>query len=555
MKHISLENIINKLSIFALIISFFTFATIVLFPIFSDEIQIRMWLSRLPYDFPNRVTGLARCFSAFSHKIPFAFYIPATLNWIIHGVIESPSFLRFISLSILMLWMSTLIRYAYIQLHKNQSFNFITLFTISAIILSIFFIGINPIFIGINRNEQLYYPSLILILMLTINQFCYKDLKIKLLITTTIIVLFGTIFYGHPKGLFFIPFFIVISWNISNNFSHQKSIFTVLIFLILYLSLVSHTSWSNSYLCKEIPEFEEFMKTFYFDPLSIFYNPTLFINKAYLSVSRFTEYLGHFEFKRDYIWNFLPSIKNFNIYHIFVNFLIKTLISSIYLFTLFYLLVFSFKKNVKRKINFLLLTLFICTSTWAIFNLTKNIYDASFFYTVTSIIFIFMVIENNLLILTNRFFKIFTLIIFSISLTSQVIFISNNLLPFIRGFTGPGIRIGSYEFQHTHNSIREASEACSIDPNNGKYIVIDDLTYGYFRKSHGPVSFTYNRVGITKTPLQDLFRTVESDGMILDCNNMPEKFRKNSIRSNNICCLSKGDIKRLFIDASNSELN
>jgi hypothetical protein len=181
--------------------------------------------------------------------------------------------------------------------------------------------------------------------------------------------------------------------------------------------------------------------------------------------------------------------------------------------------------------------LLLSVTIWAIFNLTKNIYDASFFFSITFIVLFFFIIENDLFSLKTPFSRIIILLIFFITLLSQISFISNNLSPFLKGFTGPGIRIGSYEIQDTHNSIVKASEICGIDPKNGTYIVIDDLTYGYLRKSHGPVSFTYNRVGITKTPLQDLFRTVESDGMILDCNNMPENFRKNSIRSNNISAI------------------
>jgi len=197
--------------------------------------------------------------------------------------------------------------------------------------------------------------------------------------------------------------------------------------------------------------------------------------------------------------------------------------------------------------------LLICTTIWAIFNLTKNIYDAYFFYSITVLVLIFILITNN--VLRNKLFKLFLLFLLPLTLISQVTFIANNLFPFIRGFSGPGIKIGLYESQHIHNSIRDASQACEIHPTNGKYIVIDDLTYGFFRKSHGPISFTYNRVGTTKTPLQDLFRTVDSDGMILDCNNMPEKFRAKSTRVNNICCLSKSDIKKNFLNVANSELN
>lgn len=549
------KNLSRKILLIFLMITFLgTLATISLFPLFSDEIQIRLWLSRLPYEFPERITGVGRCFSAFLHPIPIVFYTSALINWVLHGLIESPTFLRVISILILLFWLSLLVGYLHFNLKNRKIYN--NNHIVNAIaILSIFFIGINPIFIGINRNEQLYYPSFIILIIITIYCHNFKELKFRIISLSLILIFINLILYGHPKGLFFVPFFLVICWQISNCFKSPKKIFFLLFVLIIYISIESHRTWSNSYKCPEIPEFEAFMKTFYFDPLSIFYNPIEFTNKAWQSLIRFIEYPVHFEFKKQYIWNFLPDTRNFNSIHKILNWIIKFLVSTIYISTLIFTLFFTLKNKKNRNVNFILLSLLMCTTIWAIFNLTKNIYDASFLYTITSIVFIFLVIENNLINIKSKLLRVFLLITLTISVLSQVTFIANNLFPFIRGFTGPGIKIGLYESQRVHNSIRDASQACEIHPTNGKYIVIDDLTYGFFRKSHGPISFTYNRVGTTKTPLQDLFRTVDSDGMILDCNNMPEKFREKSTRANNICCLSKSDIKKYFLDINNSELN
>jgi hypothetical protein len=128
------------------------------------------------------------------------------------------------------------------------------------------------------------------------------------------------------------------------------------------------------------------------------------------------------------------------------------------------------------------------------------------------------------------------------------VFILHNLGPFLNGFRGPGIPIGSYERDFVHDSISNAAKQCDIDPIRGQFIVTDDLTYGYFRRSHGPISFTYNFVGYSKTPLNDLFMKTDSSGMILDCSAMPPAYRDQSIRVNNICCLSRNQIKKLFIN-------
>lgn len=547
------KNNINILSISLSITSLFTIITILLFPLFSDEIQIRMWLSRMPYEFPMRVTGVARCFSSFWQIIPTTFYPAATVNWLMHGLIESPTFLRFIGVLILVSWISILSIYACHRINCNNQSNKISFLLIASIICSLLFIGINPIFIGINRSEQLFYPSLLLLLIINFNNIERKYYKFIILLLNYFLI--SIIYYGHPKGLFFLPFFLYLIWITSINFKFPKLIFIIFSLPLLYLSFESFFSWSDAFKCSEIPEYEKFLKSFSFDPLSIFYDPYDFFRKSFSSLTRFNEYINHFEFKKQYIWNFLPGIKDFKTHHLLINFILKLFLIALFIFVFFITLLKIFKSNNNKKINIALFLLILLTSVWAIFNLTKNIYDASFFYTIICIVLIFFTIENNLFSLESKFFKVILSLIFIISLLSQAVFISNNLKPFINGFTGPGIRIGTYEFFQTHYSIKEASDNCGLNPESGSYIVIDDLTYGYFRKSHGPISFTYNRVGITKTPLQDLFRTVDSDGMILDCNNMPEQYRKISTRSNNICCISKITIKDLFIDHDNSELN
>ena len=325
--------------------------------------------------------------------------------------------------------------------------------------------------------------------------------------------------------------------------------------ILFYLSYESYISWINAFKCSEIPEYEKFLASFSFDPFLIFNAPEKFFEYVFTSISRFNEYLDHLTFKKNYIWDFLPPNKNFSIFNIGLNYLIKSLVILIYTSIPFLSVYFIFRGKDQKIFNLLLLILFICLNLWAIFNLTKNIYDASFFYTTLVIILSFLIAQN--LIFSNNFIRVKKFIFFyilSISLLSQFILISTNLIPFIKGYTGPGIRIGHYELNNVHESIKNAANICKIDETNGKNIVVDDLTYGFFRKTHGPISYSYNGVGVTKTPLHDLFNTVSSDGMILDCNVFPVKYRDQSSKSNNICCFSKDSIKKFFID-KNSELD
>ena len=98
-------------SIALIIVLFFTLLTIYFFPIYPDEIQARLWLSRLPYDFPVKISASPICVSSYFQAIPITFYIPSIINWILHGQLESILALRRIGFLILISWLIPFIWY------------------------------------------------------------------------------------------------------------------------------------------------------------------------------------------------------------------------------------------------------------------------------------------------------------------------------------------------------------------------------------------------------------------------------------------------------------
>jgi hypothetical protein len=299
-----------------------------------------------------------------------------------------------------------------------------------------------------------------------------------------------------------------------------------------------------------MPAFDALIKSFSFDPLSIFYDPALFFDKAYHSLIRSREYLDHLLFKSEYMWNYLPHRKIYLITKI-TNKLIKLNTLLIFFGLLIFMPYYYYQKNFSKgkfiTPNLALIVLFSCLIISAIFNLPKNFYDADYFYIMMIIILIFFIGENALFNLKSNIFKKLLIYIILVSTLSQLAFAIFNLRPFMKGAVSLGIPIGRYENENIHNSIARAANACNIDPIQSKHVVTDDLTYGFFRKSHGPVSFTYLFVDNQKNPLKIFFNNMDSSGMVLDCNLMPENLRQESVKVDNICCISKTKIRDLFV--------
>jgi hypothetical protein len=531
-----------------------------LFPVHPDEIFLRNWLSRLPYDFPYRTTGVGRCFSEFYQLIPITQIFPAFINWLIHGLVESPTALRRVGFFIFLLWSVPLTFYLIQKVRgleklkslKNPLYFIDRHFYPIAFVVSLLFVGVLPVFFVMNRSEQLFFPSIILLFLLFIYSKPFSVIShswSKYGFLGLYFVAVSLILYGHAKALFLLPFFLIVAWKISEQFKSRK----IFIFTIIFLSIISfeaYFAWVNLYQCKEMPAFDELIKSFSFDPLSIFYDPALFFDKAYHSLIRSREYLDNLIFKSEYTWNYLPHRKLYLVTKI-INKLIKLNTLLIFFGLLIFMPYYYYQKNFSKgnfiTPNLALIVLFSCLIINAIFNLPKNFYDADYFYVMMIIILIFFIGENALFNLKSNIFKKLLIYIILVSTLSQLAFAIFYLRPFMKGAVSLGIPIGKYENENIHNSIAKAANACNIDPIQSKHVVTDDLTYGFFRKSHGPVSFTYLFVDDQKNPLKIFFNNMDSSGMVLDCSLMPEKLREDSIRVNNICCISQKKINDLFI--------
>lgn len=525
--------------------------TIYLFPLFPDEIAVRPYLSRLPYDFPYRAGGVGACFSNFYQIIPFTQYLPGGINWLTHGLVESPTSLRQIGLLIFITWY--LVFSVYIIRKTKEISKGIGSYHILPIslITALFFIGVYPIFLILNRNEQMFFPSIIILMeifLISSYKLYSSNLIKKILILLLYFITTSLILYAHGKALFLLPFFIIVGWKLSKIFNKSKLVFILIVGFLLINAIEGFLVWRKLYRCPDYLEFEIFLKSFAIDPTSLVTDTREFLIKLYISLTRTIEYLGHITFKTDYIWNYLPPQKETYLVTV-TNLLIKINVSLLFIGTLFGVVIFYLRDFSRRNYistNFLLLVLLLTLIINSSFNLTKNFYDADYFYTLLVIIFIFFIMENNLFDIRSKKVIFALAYLCSVSAISQYIFVSQNLTQFRQGFSGPGVPIGLYEKANIHQSIQSATELCNIDAKNGNHIITDDLTYGYFRKSHGPISYTYIFVDSREEPLRRLFRNIDSDGMVIPCGLMKEDLRQEATKVGLICCLSKSKIKDIF---------
>jgi putative flippase GtrA len=545
----------------ALIVVFgITLFTTYFFPIYPDEIQTRIWLSRLPYDFPEKISGAPTCLATFLQPIPLTMYLPSLINWGIHGRLESAPELRPIGFIVAFLWVMGLAFYlnkrvtkSLLENGRGQLSYGLKYLYIAGFIIAIFSIGVFPIFLITNRGEQLILPSVVLLItVFIVNN--HLDSKVDLWQKIGLIILYfvavSLILFGHAKGLFITPLFMIVGWKLFSHFKSRLPLAFAMALLALHITQ-NFFAYKYAFQCREVPKFEAQLKSFSFDPASLFYDPRHFFYQAYHSLLEFSKYLHQIGFQEYTDASYLPALALATTAE-FANILIKLNLATEFLTLMFFLPYQYFRKDVVAgrfiTVNLVLLTLFMCLIISGIFNLPKNWYDAGYLYALLLIIIIFFIGENFSGIFQKPVARKIFLYFGTVALLSQAVFIHRNLPAFMAGYTGPGISIVKYDSNKIRDDLLAASRICNIDPVYSKRIVVDDYTYFYFQKSKWPMAITYILAGQNDKSLRQFLSKVDSDGLVVICPNMtlPSPYMSFVKREGNVCCIPKNELKNLL---------
>ena len=542
----------------ALIIIFsITLYTAYFFPIYPDEIQVRFWLSRLPYDFPEKISGAPACMANFFQPIPWTMYVPGWINWVIHGGHGSIPALRQAGFFVAFLWVAGLTVYLIdrakhgLELEKSYLSRGLQRLYIPGFIIAIISIGVFPIFLITNRSEQLILPSVFLLVAIFVvsNNIGTKGTlwqKIGLMVLYFVAV--SLVLYGHPKGLFLTPLFMVVGWQLFSHFQSRLPLVFAMTLLALHI-VQAYLTFKYSFQCNELPQFEKSLKSYSFDPASLFYDPAYFFGQAYYSLLRFPTYLHQLGFQKHTDVSYLPNLP-LSLSAKFANIFMYLNIAVAFFTLMIALPLKYYRKDVVTgrlaTINLVLLTLFCCVLISAIFNLPKNWYDAGYLYALLLIIIIFFLGENYSDLFQKTAARKAFIYLGVAALLSQSVFVYRNLPAFMDGYTGPGVSIAKYDSIKTQDDLLAASRACSIDPVHSKKVVVDDYTYLYFQKSKWPMAISYIWFLPDDKSIRQFFSKVDSDGLVVNCTGILAPYMPFVKREGNICCIPKNELKNLL---------
>lgn len=546
-------NVLIAISIIVIILFVGSIATAFLFPIYPDEISMRIWLSRFPYDYPLLSSNLPACTSSFLQPIPVGLFLPGMVDWFIHGQLSSPIHFRMVGLAFLCMLIGFPILYSIYKIRQSQlgdgeRNNLKVTIICSAFIFGIFSIGVNPIFLIINRGEQLILFALVGLIIICLicvkNSYAITGFK-KILMLLAFYISISLALHAHGKAFFLIPFFSFVGYELMKSLRMNYVGKMAFIGFSILMAYDSYYVFKVAYSCPEIPDFNMAMKTFSIDPFLIFSSPIVFLGKCFESLGEFYRFALSISFNEVSEVNYLPSIPLSKIAKFAnIGIWLWLIISTSTLFI--YLVRGSFvKSNGAQKINLALLILFICLLISAIFDLTKNWYAGPYLYSSLALVGAIYIVENHSICYSRTSFRKFLIIFALLAALSQSVFINRNLIKFINDFERLGPKVTTFKSGAIEKSLEILANSCKINRSESSGLVLDDVTYLFFQKSKWPISYTFI-FGGSDTFLKGYFKKADSDGLLVRCSDqMYKKYGALLQQEGGFCCISKENLKKL----------
>jgi hypothetical protein len=179
----------------------------------------------------------------------------------------------------------------------------------------------------------------------------------------------------------------------------------------------------------------------------------------------------------------------------------------------------------------------------AVFNTAKHFYEITLILPL-ALLLIYLQTGNVVHLVTPRGVKVFAIFFSCVVIVSQIKLVTDFFRPMVlKGFAGKGIPIRTFSHQGTKQEISVLRKTCNFPVDEKiKHLIVDDVTYSYFRKTYQPILITWLHVGNEHIDKFKFLDAIGSAGVITRCGYMPPNFRtlSRSVRAGDdaLCCIS-----------------
>lgn len=531
-----------------LVLYVFTYNLVVLsyYPIYPDEIAVRLWLSRAGYDFPWH-TNIFPGGRDLLIPLSIFWYVPGWIEWFLHGFINSLFTLRQIGVASY-LCMIFLLANGLIGGVKKGGINYSIMSV--AFVTSLLAFGIQPVCLVINRPEQIILLGLLILLFMD-RRLQQEIRKPSLLLLTLLYFLtISLMMYVHPKVFYFTPAFLLLAYRFFLKFPDKK--FAALIFAFLFLLIVGNLqAWHNELQYPDNPSLQAAVDHFNINLADWVNDPPRFYQELKTSMTDEIALLTKIGFQIVTEVRFLPEPLHFP-YLDLINDIIA-INCLILLVVLSLTLAWGYYQDIRQKNYFSSRLFFWCILLavvgGSILNLTKTWYDVGYFWAVVAILLIACFFGHFQRCTKNLFFASFVLYFMLSAVMSLLFFNFFYEAGILSGFRGVNTTLIDFSYQDYATKIEKMSKRCHIDPVSEQGLVLDDYTYLYFKQSKYPILITYINSRSDEENFLRLIKENKIKALITRCDTtglFSKYIAADMIKEGELCCYPQDKIQALL---------
>jgi len=549
-------------------------------PVYGDEPQWKMTVSRLFLDGGKLIYLFPACVDNFLLDPPISWYPARWIDAWLYADASNPFKLRqfgwSIFLALLLVWAK------FFSANAKLSYKMAFLF-----VAAYFSFGMMPYLMVFNRPEQsiLIWITLGLALMYVAQQWPPRTTKMKMLIFLLYGLLACLIAAAHPKGLYFLPVILVLCW-IS---IHSISLVSCLAVLIAWTSWETIVFWKKRTFCAESDWLTGLISNFTVQPHLLKISPRAFLDSGINNLFHWRAYIEGAQFKpgtmakaidsqmphlplvelaQQTVWLPLAAgacLIGINLLELVITQYQKGRLFEV-LISIFLVILISTLLMSERYAGFgfialgMVLAGILCLSLFK----TKN-----YSLAITSCLGLSLMLLMFMQTLKNFYettivWPIFLLIIiftFTGLSTWSKKFLLVVILPAL--FVGAGLStFGRYsisdEYADAWRATRGekitqqlqlqafAKEACNIDSITSR-LVLDDDTYPSFWQNSSPLLTAYVYGWWSQgTDYRRTFVRQNPEGLVTKCESAPPELLQTLIRKGEFCCASKETLGHFF---------
>ena len=543
-------NLEKYLSIVVILLAILSFIICFFFPIYTDEIVWKAIQGRYWAD-GNQALAQTLCPScgSYSHVVPMMLLPYRILSTFINTHLLSPLLIRLFGMSVAFTWLfvTWLLFRALLPKYFKST-------TIALCLIAFATLGVMPLLLVISRPEQclLLCMTLFFVPLLkensiqkpTIYRSCFNAIGIFLLASFMLTI--------HPKALFALPLVFVSMYR----FVKPRELYVLCMIAISIFSAIAYHDWSLRWSCLNDPYIADILRKMNLGAIT---NLTEFKHYfSYLIKSLIFSNSWYINFavpKTNYISNMIPPFTNIVmlIFGQILRFLLT--VTFIAAFIVFISSTLKRWRNTTLDLSHVAIgTIWLFYAASVVTRIEKNDYEATLIVPLLALAVAGTLWVARATLETNmgkqnftRYFRFFFLGLLSLSVLSQIAFITTYLPYAITSWGKPGyiagqrVSISNFGYNQLRPEIVEAAAKCGIHASDKPHhLVVDELTYFVFIDSYQPFFMTsldelnWYRHQSNPTPL---LMSYQSAGMIVGCQWIPSALRAKATRDGKFCCL------------------